>query len=544
MAPFDLRQNLLMTQVIEAGQPFYYFYNACGREYRLFGLAVKAFFDRQYDGRLYLPTIWGFTNKPTKESFSFDDRGGLLLNHNVTQHVSVQLELNQLQGMEGHRPICGLILDENMRRVLRIHLKAVNTPEQNTVWFEDLSVVDKRIMLNNLGHGWLRLEQSDEKALNRIHTEWLRKHDENYKYTHNAIGIDPTEKLPADLYDDHGRVLRQRQLERTKTVEMMAKELANLIRVFELNDNFDHEDPMWELGMATIANHYIYAADAEEKLKAAVTNSQFRVNIIYALAKDLNWVQINDETADYQASLVRRLMQELRNEIERKDNGFVVEDSRVYIQAIAAVADDEEEIDEEEDDTSEKEVLDFLRSRSEDALRAAVIKNKMASQKKAQSFDKEKLVDLCADFYGSEMPEDFDEDLTESRSKRPTPAKVVSKPKKVKVDEPALTGVKFPPTSSEEMIDYETLRFALRDPALRKTYGINPKRAAPKELLNLLFDIVFEPKNDWFNNLNTNSYQCIACTLVRQTKVMRSDSDYLKEVIKRSLRMLCADRLA
>ena len=415
---FDMRQNVLMVRSLISGQPFYYFYNAEGLEFSLSGYQLKEIYDRHFDGRMSaVTTYWGFTNKPNYESFEFADNGDLLWHVSLNAVCHTYLPLEMVIGHEGFNVINGFMIEDHKRMVMKIHQKAVGRSVEKLTWFHDMSEERMREMLNALGHGPLRIERADREELIKIHRDWQRKHDEEFKYTHNACGIDPEDKLPADLYDDHGKWLRQRHMAKGKTLEMMASELANIVRVFDLyigDDDFDHMNPDWDEGLRRVAQAFIYGPNAKERFDEVKYNPQFVVNGIYALAKDLNWIHVNEESQDYKESLIRRLMQELKNEVERPDGVFVVEDGKVYLKVVSATAtaddvDDEEE--EEDDDSSARaEVRTYLEGLSEEKLRTVAIDHKLAKKMKIAKMAKSELVDLCADYFGSDFPEDEEEE--------------------------------------------------------------------------------------------------------------------------------------
>lgn len=363
---FDMRQNVLMVRSLIHGQPFYYFYNAEGLEFSLSGYQLKEIYDCHFEGRMAaVTTYWGFSNKPNYESFEFAENGDLLWHVSLNATCSTLLPLEMINGHEGFNVINGFMIDDHKRNVIKIHQKAVGRTVESLTWFRDMSEERMRELLNALGHGPMRIERADREELIKIHRDWQRKHDEDFKYTHNACGIDPDDKLPADLYDDHGKWLRQRHMARGKTLEMMASELANLVRIFELDGDdvpgdFDHMNPDWDEGLRRVAQAFIYGPNAKERFDAVKYDSQFVVNGIYALAKDETWITINEESQDYQESLLRRLMQELKNEVERPDSGFLVEDGVVYLKATYAFADTDvvDEVEEDEQD-AEREPRKF-----------------------------------------------------------------------------------------------------------------------------------------------------------------------------------------
>lgn len=357
---FDMRQNVLMVRSLINGQPFYNFYNAMGLEFTLAGYQLKEIYDCHYEGAMRgIITYWGFSNKATRETFEFSSRGDLMWNVSLNNTCHTLLPFEMIIGHEGFNVVNGFMIEDHVRNLIKIHQKAVGRSVERSTWFEKMSDHHMRELLAALGHGPMRVENADKDELIKIHTEWQRKHDAEFKYTHDAIGLDHDQKIPADLYDDHGRRITRRMMANHKTVDMMAEELSNLIRIFKLNPNYDHKDPSWELGLVTIANCFIYAENAKEALDNILEDRQFVVNGVYALARDYDWIRVNEETEDYQQSLIRRLLQELRNDIEAEDSIFVLEDGVAYIKAVSATAQacgvpDEDVVDEEEDEDEDE----------------------------------------------------------------------------------------------------------------------------------------------------------------------------------------------
>lgn len=366
---FDMRQNVLMVRSLIHGQPFYNFYNAEGLDFTLPGYQLKEIYDRHFEGRMSgVTTYWGFSNKPNCETFEFADNGDLMWAVSLNAVCHTLLPFEMIIGHEGFNVINGFEISDHKRTVMKIHQKAVGRSVEKLTWFRDMSEGHMRELLCSLGHGPLRIAKADREELIKIHRDWQRKHDEDFKYTHNACGIDPDDKLPADLYGDHGKWLRQRHMAKGKTLEMMASELANLVRIFDLyigDDDFDHMNPDWDEGLRRVAQAYIYGPNAKERFDEVKYNPQFVVNGIYALAKDLNWIHVNEESQDYKESLIRRLMQELKNEVERPDGVFVVKDGMVLLKAVAADTDVVDEVEEDEPE-ADRTPRKFPASRSPD----------------------------------------------------------------------------------------------------------------------------------------------------------------------------------
>ena len=531
---FDMRQNVLMVRSMIHGQPFYNFYNAEGLEFTLPGYQLKEIYDRHFEGRMSgVTTYWGFSNKSNCESFEFAENGDLLwrVSLNATCHTLLPLEM--VIGHEGFNVINGFEISDHKRTVMKIHQKAVGRTVENLTWFRDLSENHMRELLCSLGHGPLRIAKADREELIKIHRDWQRKHDEEFKYTHNACGIDPDDKLPADLYDDHGKWLRQRHMAKGKTLEMMASELANLVRIFDLyigDDDFDHMNPDWDEGLLRVAQAYIYGPNAKERFDAVKYDPQFIVNGIYALAKDMNWIHVNEESQDYQESLLRRLMQELKNEVERPDGVFVVEDGRVLLKAVSATADtdvvDEVEEDEDEDAAAGEEAAEvrtFLEGLSDSKLRHYAKLFKLASKIKLLKMDHAALVDLCADYCGSNWPEDLEEDEDEPEKER--------------------APRKFPATRSADTYDYVRIRKVLV--WLKLLTGSMSSRDADcssedvelnrKKAVSVLRNAVKDGKLDTLKEIHLRSL-AYALTKMKDGDRYPRDIDYLKELIKHALR--------
>lgn len=509
---FDMRQNILMVRSLIHGQPFYNFYNAEGLDFTLPGYQLKEIYDCHFEGRMSgVTTYWGFSNKSNCESFEFAENGDLLwhVSLNATCHTLLPLEM--VIGHEGFNVINGFEISDHKRTVMKIHQKAVGRTVENLTWFRDLSENHMRELLNALGHGPLRIQRADREELIKIHREWQRKHDEEYKYTHNACGIDHDDKLPADLYDDHGKWLRQRHMVKGKTLEMMASELANLVRIFELDDtgDFDHMNPDWDEGLRRVAQAYIYGPNAKARFDAVKYDPQFVVNGIYALAKDLNWIHVNEESQDYKESLIRRLMQELKNEVERPDGVFVVEDGIVMLKAVSVTA-DTDVVDEVEEEDIDLDTLD------EASLRNLVIEHKLASPKGAKKMDANALRTLCEDFFGAEEEYEAEADRVPR---------------------------KFPASRSPDTYDYVRIRKVLvwlklltvsmssRDgDCSRADVEKNRKKA-----VDVLRNAVKDGKLDTLKEIHLRSL-AYALTKMKDGDRYPRDTDYLKELIKHALR--------
>lgn len=533
---FDMRQNVLMVRSLIHGQPFYNFYNAEGLEFSLSGYQLKEIYDCHFEGRMSaVTTYWGFSNKPNYESFEFAENGDLLWHVSLNATCSTLLPLEMINGHEGFNVINGFMIDDHKRDVIKIHQKAVGRTVERLTWFRDMSEERMRELLNALGHGPLRIERADREELIRIHRDWQRKHDEDFKYTHTACGIDPDDKLPADLYDDHGKWLRQRHMAKGKTLEMMASELANLVRIFGLDDcnvrgDFDFLNPDWDEGLRRVAQAFIYNENAKERLDAVMHNGQFVVNAIYALAKDKTWLTINEESQDYQESLIRRLMQELKNEVERPDGVFAVEDGIVYLKAVSATADagvvDEVEEDEEDDsDTGDShEVRAFLDGLSDNKLRGYAKLWKLANAKRIAKMNHAELVDLCADYCNSAFPEDLEvEEEDEQEAER----------------EPR----KFPAISDERSICYESIRKVLIKAKIpRSTYAgdlhSNNKIAVSRVRSSILSAATNAIEAGMLDKLPDAALQTLAYALTKMKDNDRypRDAAYLKELIKHAVR--------
>ncbi len=343
----DIRKNLLMARVVRDGKIRYNFYTLLGLYAVVSAEMIGQIITKQYEGRIWTDIIWGDTTRMTKTYVYFDQSGEILIDAQYGPMRHHYIPYAEAAKSDDKVPLIrALVIDEKMWATIRTHLRAViDNWEHHIVWTNDLSDEDKRDFLKALGQGWMFVEEATDAEMAKRFEQYQRSHDEKFKYTHNAIGLEDDEKLPADLYDDHNYRISSRTLAKTKTIEMMATELSNLIRMFDLDPKFDHEQPMWEFGLATIANRLIYGEGAQNLLATLTQNNQFVVNFVYALAKDLNWSNINDEGQYYQKSLVNRLLQELRNEIEHEGSMYLLEDGVVYIKATAvAEANTEHEV--------------------------------------------------------------------------------------------------------------------------------------------------------------------------------------------------------
>lgn len=522
---FDLRQNVLMVRSLVHGQPFYNFYNAEGLDFTLPGYQLKEIYDCHFEGRMSgVTTYWGFSNKPNCETFEFADNGDLIWAVSLNAVCHTLLPFEMIIGHEGFNVINGFEISRHKRTVMQIHQKAVGRSVEKLTWFRDMPEGHMRELLNALGHGPLRIERADREELIKIHRDWQRKHDEEFKYTHNACGIDPDDKLPADLYDDHGHRISRRMLAAHKTVEMMANEISTLIRIFDLDPKFNHSSPMWEFGLAVIAERFIYAENAKDVLADFIENTQFVVNGIYALARDYDWRQINEEPEEYRQSLIRRLLQELRNEIEAEDSMYVVEDGRVLLKAVSVTADTDVVDEVEEDEDAAAEVRTFLEGLSESKLRHYAKLFKLASKIKLLKMDHAALVDLCADYCGSNWPEDLEEEDEDEPEKERAPRK-------------------FPATRSADTYDYVRIRKVLvwlklltgsmssRDAdCSREDVELNRKKA-----VSVLRNAVKDGKLDTLKEIHLKSL-AYALTKMKDGDRYPRDTDYLKELIKHALR--------
>lgn len=340
---FDMRQNVLMVRTVISGQPFYSFYTAMGMDFSLSGYQLKEIYDCHYKGQLRGVTVyWGYSNKATTETFDFSSNGDLLWNVSLNQTCSTLLPIEMINGAEeGFNVINGIMIEDHVRQLIKIHQRAVGRAVSPIVFFDNMSEEHMRTMLLALGHGPLRVEEADREALIKLHTNWLRKHDAEFKYTHNRLGLEPDEKLPADLYDDHGLVLTNRHMAAHKSMEIMARELCNLVQAFDLENvkelgPIDKENPDWRDGLRRIAEAYIYDPNAKEAFEEIQQNTQFVINAIYAMAKDLTWQDINADDFEYNQSLLRRLMQELRNAVEQENGAFVLQNNKVCLRTAKA----------------------------------------------------------------------------------------------------------------------------------------------------------------------------------------------------------------
>lgn len=358
---FDIRQNLLMVRTeVEGARSLaikYLFVNISGVAYSVCGTIFKEIVERQFDDRLCVNLSWGGSSLIEYRTVKFDGRGDLMIFQSVGPMSAAYIPYNSIDaGDSNWALINGLQISHTMDVQIQAHLRAVGMmPNDQYTRYEDLPDSILRIILKAFGCGWLRVDNADHNQLCGMWEDFRRKHDAEYKYTHNALGLEPDEKLPADLYDDHGHLLSRRHMVSGKTIDMMSSELANIVRIFELDGDdvpgdFDFLNPDWHEGLRRIAQAFIYNVDAKERLARVMNDGQFVINGIYAMAKDMNWIHINDESIDYQQSVMRRLLQELKNDIENPKGPFALESGVVYLKAVQALAEadivEEEEVDE------------------------------------------------------------------------------------------------------------------------------------------------------------------------------------------------------
>ncbi|QZE59553.1 hypothetical protein MPK66_gp309 [Erwinia phage pEa_SNUABM_2] len=538
---FDLRQNLLLVRdATLTGKPLFYFYNAMGREMVLTGDVLREILDRQKDGTLCTNTYWGFATDPTLEVWSFDDNNDLMLHHHIGKSCKTFLPYEMIASAhDGFKPINGMFIEDSLRRIIAIHLKATCREEQKITWFADMPEPEMRSMLLSFGLGPLRVSREDKEGLVKLHDQWLEDFDDKYKYTHNAIGLDDDEKIPADYRPERIRDIMKRMMHNTKTQEMMVQTLNDLLRQCRIRGDIPMPGANFNLQqlICYYATHLIYAPDADEKLRSLIDNPQFVVNFIYGWYPDYSWIAVNEETFDYQQSLVRAALISLKRHVENEIGTYKIVHGMVkFADGFDPHAKDkpeeveEEEFDEDEDedetDDQEKEVIDYLRTKTEDELRKAALRNKMARPIKLKNMDMEDLLELCADYYGTSMPEDFDEEEKEQERVPGTR--------------------KFPALSNESNISYETIRSILSRARLYKARPVrvkNKDRNARKEAEAVerknITSVLRDAINDgWLESLPANTLTALAYSLTRMKDNDRYPRDcaFLKELIKHAVK--------
>lgn len=357
---FDLRQNLLLVRdAALTGKPLFYFYNAMGREMVLTGDVLREIIERQKEGTLCTNTYWGFASDPTLEVWSFDDNNDLMLHHHVGKSCKTYLPYEMITSThDGFKPINGLFIEDSLRRIIRIHLKATCREEQKITWFADLPEPEMRSMLLSLGVGPMRVEREDKEGLIKLHDRWLEDFDDKYKYTHNAIGLDPEEKVPADYRPERIRDITKRTMAAGKTQEMMDETLNDLLRQCRIRGDIPHPGRNFNRYQLTCyyATHLIFAQDAKEKMVELIDNPQFVVNFIYGWYPDYTWITINEETFEYQQSLVRAALISLQSHVQNEVGVYKIDHGMVtFADNFDPHADEEPEDDGLEDDEEETE---------------------------------------------------------------------------------------------------------------------------------------------------------------------------------------------
>ena len=535
---FDLRQNLLLVRDASlTGKPLFYFYNAMGREMVLTGDVLREIIERQKDGTLCTNTYWGYATDPTLEVWSFDDNNDLILHHRVGKSCNTYLPYEMIASSDpAFKPINGLYIEDNLRRIINIHLKATLREAQKITWFADLPEPEMRSMLLSFGLGPLRIERENKEGLIKLHDRWLEDFDDKHKYTHNAIGLDAAEKIPADYRPERIRDIMDRMMHNTKTQEMMVQTLNDLLRQCRIRGDIPMPGSNFNLHQLVCyyATHLIYAHDAAEKLRSLIDNTQFVVNFIYGMYPDYSWIMVNEETFDYQQSLVRAALISLKRHVENEVGTYKIVHGMVkfadnFDPHTTALDDDEEdfdeEADEEETDDQEKEVIDYLRTKSEDELRKVATRNKMARTNKLKTMNKEELVVLCSDYYGTEMPEDFDEEEVEEKEQE-------------RVREPR----KFPVVLHHTRYDYDIIHRTLVQIGVIKKNARKPKEMTVAQhnasLLATFRAVVLDPEAKALDSLSKATLLTLA---INMTKLKDGDNfsredEFLKELIKHAVK--------
>lgn len=312
---FDIRKNLLMVRVVMGGQPVYNFYNACGREYQLTGPVWKEIVERQFSGSLHVQTVWGQSVRIDRQTFIFDESGDMLIRLYVGPYGSIDVPVADVtNGDSIFNVIDGVCIEDSMRGDIRAHLRATNRPVENIVWYHDMSDTELRIVLKSFGQGPMRIDKADTEGLHKIWETFIERHDDVYKYTHRAIGIEDDEKIPADLRPESLRPISKRSMAPNKTVELMNVALFDILKVMAIIP-VDAENGLDRQQLHDIVFEW-YKSLEDDRLSTYLRNPQFTVNFIYGMLPDYDWKTINDETEDYQQSLVRAALIELEKEFE------------------------------------------------------------------------------------------------------------------------------------------------------------------------------------------------------------------------------------
>lgn len=535
---FDLRQNLLLVRDSTlTGKPLFYFYNAVGREMVLTGDVLREIIERQKDGTLCTNTYWGYATDPTLEVWSFDDNNDLILHHRVGKFCNTYLPYEMIASSDlAFKPINGLYIEDSLRRIINIHLKATCREAQKITWFADLPELEMRSMLLSFGLGPLRIEREDKEGLIKLHDRWLEDFDDKHKYTHNAIGLDAAEKIPADYRPERIRDITKRMMHGTKTQEMMDQTLNDLLRQCRIRGDTPMPGANFNRHQLTCyyATHLIYAPDAAEKLRSLIDNPQFLVNFIYGWYPDYTWIMVNEETQDYQQSLIRAALISLRSHVENEIGTYKIVHGMVkfadgFDPHATEPDEDDEDFDEEEDveetDGQKKEVIDYLRTKSEDELRKVANRNKMARPIKLKNMDKEDLLELCANYYGAEMPEDFDEEEVEEKEQE-------------RVRETR----KFPVVMHHRCYNYNIIHRTLVQMGAIKKGVRKPKGMSVAQheasLLAAFSAVVLDPESKALDSLSKATLLTLA---VNMTKMKEGDGfpreeGFLKELIKHAVK--------
>ncbi|QYW03615.1 hypothetical protein pEaSNUABM14_00315 [Erwinia phage pEa_SNUABM_14] len=347
---FDLRKSLAMVRTVIDDQVIYNFYNMIGRDMQLPGTTLKEIIDVQRKGELCTNIMWG-TQKMEYRTLRFDERGDLLLDVTVGPHCYARLSYDQIEhyGRKEFKAINCIEIDSYLARDIRAHLRAVGQTEPKLEWYDNVSDDELKDALLSVGHmGPLAYEGKSRNQLEDMFEKFQRKHDAEYKYTHAHIGLDPDEKLPADLYEDEARSITRRSFAPQKTVDMMITEISNVMRMFDIWDSAPtSETHEWSMQEAYMAFYNSLVIDSDgSRLRELKDNPQFAINFIYGMAADLNWIHINEMTEDYRGSVVNRILQEIAVEISTSDDYCTTEHGIALIKK-------EEETEEEEEDASE-----------------------------------------------------------------------------------------------------------------------------------------------------------------------------------------------
>lgn len=522
---FDLRQNLLLVRDTSlTGKPLFYFYNAMGREMVLTGDVLREIVERQKDGTLCTNTYWGYAADPTLEVWSFDDSNDLILHHHVGKSCSTYLPYEMIASSDpAFKSINGLYIEDNLRWIINIHLKATCREKQKITWFADLPELEMRSMLLSFGLGPLRVEREDKEGLIKLHDRWLEDFDDKYKYTHNRIGLDINEKIPADYRPGRIRDITKRMMHQTKTQEMMDQTLNDLLRQCRIRGDIPHPGRNFNRYQLTCyyATHLIFAQDAKERLAELIDSPQFIVNFIYGWYPDYTWITINEEKFEYQQSLVRAALISLQSHVQNEIGVYKIDHGMVkFADNFEPYADEEPEDDGLVDDGEDDIDLDLL---DREALIALCLEHRLTTAKKATALDTEELREICEEHFGGD---DVEEELEQERVHVPR---------------------KFPVVLHPNRIGHDVVVRCLRQMKIIKSMSALNKQFEKDEATvaqrnetyrTMLKNVVLGTEQDALSKLSDSSLCALAMSLtkLKDGDGYPRDNAYLKELIKHAVK--------